>query len=50
MQLIIGNMLKFHLKISQPKFFNFVVFPAVCVQFLKIFVAKEFQNTQTRTN
>ena len=48
MQVIIGNMPQFDPKLKKPKSFQFVVFPSVCVQLLKTFVAKKFQNTQKR--
>ena len=41
-----GNMPHFQHKL----FFQFVVFPAICVQFLVVFAAKKGQNAQTRKN
>ena len=47
MQVIKGNVPQFQPKLSKHKSFQFVVFPAVRVQFLNLFVAKKAQNTQT---
>ena len=37
-------------KCRKPKFLQFVVFPAICVQFMKVFVAKKNENIQKRTS
>ena len=34
----------------KPKSYHFIVFPTSCVQFLKVFINENTQNTENRTN